>query len=223
MGTFPLSRPIALGALLLLARSTADAQGLQPTLTVGGGPNVLLAAGADIDARTGLSNYIGAHLTLGRSEAMLSVRPGLQYAWGRYRTRVTDLVDHLATRSALQLDVLAAIRAGEYGAWLAGPFVGAVLSSGYTMRERGTAQASAPLGQQYGSMATSMQLGVVLGYSVQLGTSGKWDMDLRLRQHLSPLLVNDHWYTVPNGPQELLLTTTARPLDVTIGLGWRIG
>jgi len=62
----------------------------------------------------------------------------------------------------------------------------------------------------------------VLGYSVLLGTSGKWEMDFRIRQHLMGLVQTDHRYTVPNGPQELLMTTTARPLEITLGLGWRI-
>lgn len=195
---------------------------LNPTLVGGLGANSLLAGGADIKARTGMSNYLGTHITLGSRERAVHFRPTLNYAWAYYRTRLNDFVDHRANRSALQLDLVVGLRAGEYGAWMIGPFAGAVLSSSSSFQERAGTNAPS-FGQQMGSMATTMQAGAVVGYSVQLGSTGKWEMDLRIRQHLIGLVQNDQWYTVSNGPQALLLTTTSRPLEMTIGLGWRIG
>lgn len=210
----------ALLIVLCLPTAPLCAQ-LTPTLVGGTGANRLVGAGAGIDPRIGMSNYVGVHITLGNRERTLSFRPTLNYAWGYYRTRVTDLVDHRTMRSALQLDLLLVIRAGEYGAWVLGPFGGAVLSSSGTFNRIGGGNVPA-FGQQAGNVATS-QAGVVLGYSVQLGTSGRWDMDLRARQHLVGLVWTDHHYTVSNGPQELLMTATARALELTVGLGWRIG
>lgn len=218
----PLQRSASMIALLCAVSSGGALFGqLNPTLVGGLGANTLLGGGADISTRTGMSNYVGTHITLGSRDHAVHVRPTLNYAWAFYRTRLNDFVDHRANRSALQLDFLVGFRAGEYGAWVLGPFAGAVLSSSSSFQERaGTSVPS--FGQQVGSMATTMQAGAVLGYSVQLGTSGKWEMDLRARQHLMGLVQNDHRYTVQNGPQELLMTTTARALEVTIGLGWRI-
>lgn len=201
-------------------------QGVEPRILAYWGTNMLTSPGTDLASSPGRSGGIGAGLTVGNGwERKIRIEPSLAYSGSAYRTRMAYRVFFVAVRNSIQADLLLAFPQMNGATLVVGPFVGRVQRA-RAVFEQGE-QSSAFQGFSTARLMAEhfpveREAGIVLGYRFPFSESGRFGLDLQLRQHLLPLVEQDQFFALQFSPDQQVLATNTRPTILAVGAWFRL-
>ncbi len=215
--------------LLLLASGVtyfSHGQGVEPRIQAYWGTNLLTSPGTDIVSSPGRTGGIGAAFTVGNGwERKIRLHPGVAFTGSAYRTRMAYRVFFVTVRNSIQADLLLAFPQMNGATLVVGSFFGRVQRA-RAVFEQGE-QSSAFQGFSTARLMAEhfpveREAGIVLGYRFPFSESGRFGLDLQLRQHLLPLVEQDQFFALQFSPDQQVLATNTRPTILAIGAYLRL-
>jgi len=218
--------PVLLAGLLGLAPLVASAQGVVPRAQAGWGTNMLFSPGTDLESSPGRTGYAGLGLTLGGKDARVVFQPAVSITGSAYRTRMAYRVHFVTQRTTMELDLVLGFRQMSGTVLQAGLFAGTVTKA-TALIEQG-ARETFVQGYQDPRLRNehfpnARQAGIVLGLVVPITNDHRLGLDIRIRQHLVPLVERDQSFALVFNPEQLVIATNTKPTVLTVGFGYSFG
>lgn len=201
------------------------AQGLQPRIHAAWGTNFLTSPGTDLATSPGRSGYFGASISIGSEGGKITFHPALGISAAAYRTRMAYRIHFVSQRTSVDLDLLMGIRQLNRTILMAGIFAGRVTAASASIEQKAR---DVIYGNAYPVLhadhhAHDLRAGVILGMAIPLGRTGRWMIDLRVRQHAVPLVNDEQFHQLIFEAEQLVLSTNTRPTEITFGLNFGLG
>ncbi len=185
--------------------------------------NLLTSPGVALSTAPGRTGYFGAGLAVGGMDKV-HVRASFSFAAAAFRTRMAYRVHFVSRRNAADFDLLAGFPQMNGTTLLVGGFIGRVLDSGAFVEQQGQDVFQGQPPYYYDHTAHDLhtnRAGFILGMNIPLSSAGRLEMDIRLKQHLIPLVEEDQYFTLVFQPEQQVLSRSTRATEITIGLSYR--
>ncbi len=188
------------------------------------GTNLLTSPGTDLQSAPGRTGLVDISAIIGHTDRKVAVITSLRAGQHAFRTRMGYRVHYTTTRTQFDLDLAIGLRQMSGTMWRFGGFVGQVTRMTSRIEQRSGNNAFpryppiTPKPEQY----DRMQLGVLIGLMIPLDAKHRWDLDLMLRHHFTPLATQEQLATLVHQTPQVVLSPTTRPSTFTVGLGYRL-
>lgn len=194
---------------------------VRPRVQAGWGATYLISPGHEIQSLPGRTGFAGIGIDIG-GESRMRFQPAINYVAAAYRSSLAYRIAFVSTRSAVDLDLLLGFPQMNRTTIQAGIFGGRTTSSNAYIEQKGQNNlgGAGMHAVRTAHLAHSMRAGLVLGLAIPLGAQARFGLDIRLRQHIIPLVESDQYHALINQAPQQVLATNTRASELTVGLGY---